>query len=211
MKSDTLKYFMWTIGCSGIFLFLGIMFSGCRGKTPPVLFYTLAPMPASLAEMDLSEKTGIRIGVGPVTLPDFLNRPQIATRTGVSRIHYAEYHRWGGFLEKELLRVLSENLSAYLATEQVKTYPWGDTFHPEYQVILDVKQFEGKMQGDVILNAVWQIRNDSPEDSPVVLRRSVIREAVNPSDTDDYEVLVAAQSKALARLSAEIAEAILKF
>ena len=38
------------------------------------------------------------------------------------------------------------------------------------------------------------------------LRRSVIREAVNPSGTDDYEALVTAN-----RLSAEIAEAILKF
>ena len=211
MKHDTLKYFMRTLGCTGIILVFGIMFSGCRGKTPPVLFYTLTPMPSSIVERDLSEETGIRIGVGPLTLPDFLNRPQIAIRKGVSRIHYAEYHRWGGYLDKELLRVISENLSAYLATEQVKTSPWGETFHPEYQVILDVKQFEGKMQGDMILNAVWQIRSDSPEDSPVMLRRSVIREAVNPSGTDDYEALVTAQSRALARLSAEIAEAILKF
>ena len=211
MKNGIIKNFIRTFGHIGIIIVLAIMFFGCRGKTPPILFYTLAPMPESSAAPDLKTETGIRIGIGPVSLPDFLNKPQIVTRSSSSKIGYSEFHRWGGYLDKEFLRVISENLSVHLATEQVKTYPWSGIFHPEYQVVFDVKQFEGELQGEVILNVVWQIGHGFQEDSSVVLRRSVIREPVNPSGDDDYEALVAAQSRVLARLSAEITEVILKF
>ncbi len=174
-------------------------------------FYTLSPVQDAMAPTDhnmkdpQSEKM-IIIGVGPVRLPDFLNKPQIMTRKGSGRINYSEFHRWGGYLDKDFLRVMSENLSALLSTDQVKTYPWGGQADPAFEVDFDVKQFDGDMQGDVVLNVIWQIRDNSDRARPVLIRRSIIREPVNASEKNDYEAVVSAQSRALGRLSEEIAK-----
>ena len=48
------------------------------------------------------------IGVGPVTVPDYLDRPQIATRSSSSSLQFSEFDRWAEPLEKNLMRVLAD-------------------------------------------------------------------------------------------------------
>lgn len=212
MKNEKFKNFNKIIGCTALLvMFLALMGVGCRGKTPPVFFYTLSPMPASVSLPDSRTGNTISVGVGPVSLPDFLNNPRIATRSEGPKIHYSEFHRWGGYIDKDLLRVVTENLSAQLATEHVQPYPWSEKFRPVYQVTLDIRQFDGDPEGDVTLNVVWRLSETDRTDGPSVLKRSVIREPVNASAAGDYEALVTAHSRTLARLSAKIAEAILNF
>lgn len=210
MKSGTSKKFKDITGYVGTLVMVLLLIAvGCRGKTPPVFFYTLSPLPATVSSPDGRVKNTISVGVGPVNLPDFLNTPRIATRSGDGpKILFSEFHRWGGYLDKDLLRVVSENLSAELATEHVQPYPWSESFRPVYQVTLDVRQLDGDLEGDVTLNVVWRLFETDRKDGSSVLKRSVITEPVNASAADDYEALAAAHSRALARLSARIAEAI---
>ena len=216
MKTKSMKNIIFLSKNIGIFLILSvIIFAGCRSKTPPIFFYTLSPVQKMLAApldqnmTDNPPQSAISIGVGPVRLPDFLNTPRIATRNGTSRINYSEFHRWGGILDKDFLRVMSENLSLLLSTEQVKTYPWAGKRDPEIQVAFDVKQFDGEINGHVTLNVIWQVKNNSDNKRPMIVRRSILREPVNSLSKDDYEALVAAQSRVVGRLSAEIAKEII--
>jgi uncharacterized lipoprotein YmbA len=181
-----------------------ILLAGCVGTSPSVTFYTLNPLsgmkpdsPGDIVDRDIA------VGVGPVAFPDYLDRPQIVTRRGQSRLDISEFHRWGGSLVKHFSRILAKNISILLSTNQVTVYPWRDDFSPTYQVKLDVEQFDGHLSKFVLLNVTWAVTGQ--EDTALVSRTSVIEE---PVSTADHEGLVAAMSRALAALSREIVEVI---
>ena len=176
---------------------------GCRGTTPPVAFYTLHS-PATMKMESGAAGQEISIGVGPVAMPDFLDRPQIVTRTSANRISVSEFHRWAGSLPEDFLRVLAENLSILLATNSVAAYPWEGRFDPTYRVLLDVKQFDGQLGEDVLLNVTWTVVAGTAKEE-LLVQSSTIRE---PVSAPGYEALVSAQSEAIATLSREIVEAI---
>ena len=74
----------------------------------------------------------------------------------------------------------------------------------DYQVVVDIVRCDGRLGDAVWLEARWSILK-SPEKKLLKMNRSSIREPVGGVD---YIALVAAQSRAVAKLSQEIAEAI---
>jgi uncharacterized lipoprotein YmbA len=91
-----------------------------------------------------------------------------------------------------------------LPTNRVAVYPWDDTFSPTHQIKLDVEQFDGKLDDNVLLNVTWSVVGQEGK-KELVVRKSLIEE---PVLTKDYDGLVAAQSNAIATLSREIVEEI---
>ena len=93
---------------------------GC-GNSPPSDFYVLTPMPQG--ERAAPRDRSLVIGVGPVEIPDYLNRAQIVTRAGPNRLDVAEFNRWGGSLVANLASVVAQNLSLMLGTDDVHVAP----------------------------------------------------------------------------------------
>jgi len=200
------KYILFFRHTGIVSILLIVLFSGCRAKTPPVSFYTLTPLQAASTPKNSESSQNISIGIGPVSLPDFLNKPQIVTRKGSSKIDYSEFHRWGGYLDKEFLRAISENLSAILNTNRIKIFPWIEKIEPQYQVRFDIKQFDGNLEGSAVLNVIWHISVKGQNTNPIFTKRSVIKEAVSDAG---YEGLISSYNKILNQLSKEIAKEIL--
>lgn len=128
-------------------------------------FFMLSPISqegASRPSTSLDQQ--IAIGVGPVDFPDYVKRPEVVTRTAPNRIDVSAENRWAGPLDKNFARVLSENLSTLLSTQRVQNYPWNRATPVDYQVMVNVEQFDtdGKQ---AILIARWSIRDgrDSKE------------------------------------------------
>jgi uncharacterized lipoprotein YmbA len=69
---------------------------------------------------------------------------------------------------------------------------------------MDVTRFDGPLGGDVSLIARWAIL-EGKERKLVSVRKSTI---IEPSGAQGYEAMVAADSRALEKLSREIAETI---
>ncbi len=180
---------------------------GCASSKPS-RFYTLIPLsPPGEPPMRSPAEQGIVVSVGPVAVPDYLNRPQILTRSGPSELQLAEFERWAGSLEKDMSRVLAENLSVLLAKNHVTVLRSGPGVFPfpvEYRVGVDVTRFEGDIGKSVLLVARWSVSGEEEGKVPSA-RESNIRE---PVEGPDYDALVAAMSRALATLSREIAAAI---
>jgi hypothetical protein len=74
----------------------------------------------------------------------------------------------------------------------------------DYQVVVDIVRCDGQLNDAAWLEARWSILG-GPEKKLLKSNRSSIREPVSGAD---YAALVAAQSRAVAKLSQEIAEAI---
>lgn len=180
------------------------VFAGCT-STPPASFYTLS----SIATKDTQQRVGsnekpITISLGPVSFPEFLDRPQVVTRTSRNTLKIADFHRWGGSLQSDFNRVLSENLAALLNTDRIFLYRRKHPLEINYKITVDIKRFDGSLGDKVMLKADWIVTNQQDKKNALV-KKSIIRENTN---TDDYEGLVSAQSQAVLVLAREIADAI---
>jgi len=187
-----------------VFVLMVFLLAGCS-TTPAVRYYTLNPF----AEMqpDIPQAVSgntLAIGVGPVEFPKFLDRPQIVTRQSQNRIEVSEFHRWASSFSEDFLRVLAKNISILLPADRVAAYPWTDQFSPSYRIQLTVEQFDGRFGGDVVLNVTWSVWNQK-DMNQAIFKHTRIKE---PVSAEDYDALVAAQSRAIGTLSRVIVDEI---
>ncbi len=179
-------------------------FSGCA-TTQSTRFYLLSSLPQpQTPATGQGEKTNLTLGIGPINIPEYLQRPQIVTRSSRNALELAEFHNWAEQLKSNIAQVVAENLSILLATDQVELYPWPLQSSIDYQVIINVIQFDRNPAGKAVLLAHWSLTDGRGQP---VLMGETSHITVQPKGRD-YESLVGALSKALADLSREIAGAI---
>ncbi len=143
---------------------------------------------------------GRGVGVGPVALAAYLDRPNLVFQEGGNRLAVAESHRWAGDLEDNIASVVAANLGRRLGTGNVRTYPWADDGDLRYQVSIDIRQMHGTSEGDAFLEAAWRVY--SLPDRRMTTNRSW--SGREPLAADGYDALAAAHSRLLARLADEI-------
>lgn len=147
---------------------------------------------------------GLGIGVGPVSVAAYLDRPNLVFQETGNRLALAESHRWAGDLEDNIASVVATNLGRRKGTGNVRTYPWADDSQVRYQVSIDVRQMHGTANGDAFLDAAWRVY--SLPDRRMIVSKSW--SGTEPLQADGYDELAAAQSRLLARLSERIAASI---
>ncbi|MBE0606610.1 MAG: membrane integrity-associated transporter subunit PqiC [Deltaproteobacteria bacterium] len=170
--------------------------AGCA--SPRSYFYTLnsAAMPATTGA-DYS------VAVGPVSVPAAVDRPQIVVRLAPNQVGIDEFHRWASPLKDAISRVVAENLAAMLGTPHVTVFPQPTAAGAQYRVLVDVLRFESAPGEAASLDAVWTVR--SAKDGSTRSGRTTVSE---PVPDREYATLAAAHSRALGRLSADLAGAI---
>jgi uncharacterized lipoprotein YmbA len=106
-----------------------------------------------------SPDSQVTIGVGPVDFPDYLRRLPVVTRVAPNRLDLSDERRWAEPLDKNFVRVFSENLVVLLDTQRIEKYPWSLRTNVDYQVEIDVQRFETTSDGQTQLLASWIIRD----------------------------------------------------
>lgn len=175
---------------------------GCA-SSEPARFYVLnaLPNPAGATGETPGESA---IGIGPITLPEHLDRTQIVTRTSSNEMNLSEFHKWAGSLRDNITQVLAENLSVLIPTQQVRIYPWKRATHVDYQVTVEITRFDRQEGGDSVLNARWSLLAGDGK-TELLTRSSSFRS--HPAD-EDYPATVTAMNETLEAFSREIAGAI---
>jgi uncharacterized lipoprotein YmbA len=191
-------------GLPVILALVAIFSVGCtRSQTPR--FYTLTSMQPDQAPSERgSPAQNAVIGIGPVTMADYLDQSDLVTRTSDNQLLKAEYDRWAGSFKDDFINILAENIGFRVPTERIYLYPWRGSVPIGYQVALEVIRCDGRLGEAAYLVARWRIF-EGPDKKLLKMSRSTIREPVTGAD---YSALVAAQSRAVAKLSQEIAGAI---
>lgn len=144
---------------------------------------------------------GISIGVGPITLAEYIDRPNLVVQQGPNQLAVSEDHRWAGDLSASIARVTAANLGREMKTGNVRTYPWQRDEDISYQVTLDIRQLHSEADGHAVIEAGWRAYS-LPDRKLKASRTFVDRE---PLAADGYAAMVAAQSRLLARLAESIA------
>lgn len=181
--------------------FVAVTAAGCASA--PSRFYTLN----STATASGAQAANYAIVVGPVTIPAAVDRPQFTVQVAPNRVAIDEFNRWAAPLSENIARVVTGDLAVLLGTPQVATAPLAN-FNPAYRVTIAIQRFEtvatvATTNGAVMVEAVWVIHRAA--DGAVRSGRTVARE---PAQGDGFDALAAAHSRALAKVSSDIAAAI---
>jgi uncharacterized protein len=170
--------------------------AGCASA--PARFYRLsATAPPAPTTSTLS------VVVGPVSVPAVVDRPQIVVSTGANQAALDESNRWASPLQDNLSRVIAENLVALLGTPRVTLSLQTSSADAGYRAVIEVQSFESTPGEAARLDAVWTVRRI--KDGRTETGRTTVREAVQEKG---YDALAAAHSRAVARLSQDIADAV---
>lgn len=174
------------------------------GHSPSARFFQLQATPP-LAHAGEKLNPAVFIAVNPVNLESYLRKPQVALRVQPHEVKYDEFNRWAEPLERNITRVIAENLRAALSTDHVAIITQGFATKNTITLVTAVKQFERQPDGSVLLNADWQlVRNAKTNAAALGTATWTV-----PATGNSMEDLAAAQSKLLGDLSARIAADIL--
>jgi uncharacterized lipoprotein YmbA len=175
--------------------------AGCS-SAPATRYYVVTPLEAVAAV----PVPGPSVVVGGVRLPQYLERPQLVTRSGDSQLQFQEFHLWGGNLAKDLTRVLAENLSQLLRSDSVVAAPHTLRIRPDFRVEVEVLRFERGDDARVHLTAKWWLSRGADGTPVAGTTTTLASEPLAASPT--FDATVAAMSGAYGELSRAIAQAI---
>jgi uncharacterized lipoprotein YmbA len=174
--------------------------AGCP-KGPPPDFFLLDPAaPSPLPGFE----HGLSVGIGPVEIPAHLDRNQIVTRQSPVMLRLSERNVWAEPLEVGFSRALAINLAVALDSNRIYILPTRRPIPLDYRIGVEIARFDGELGGEVVLGARWTLFG--PEADRVLL--SKVSRIVEPTGGPDYSAFVGAQSRAIAQLGQEIAQAI---
>jgi hypothetical protein len=166
------------------------MSAGCA-TTPPVTFYTLTPT-AGAPVADRGPSRALAVGLGPVTFPLFLDRPQLVRREPGNRLRIDDSQRWGGTLQDDFLRVWTENLSTLLKTPSIFVFPSETRYPLDFRITADVLAFEGTADGAALLKIRWILIDQPTQEVLLVEETQYQRPLPAPGDESALSMALSA-------------------
>jgi uncharacterized lipoprotein YmbA len=198
-----MKKYAYTIGLM-IFMAVFIVFFGCTGKSAPTNFYLMDTQTQTTNQTIDQNKPEVIVGIGPVTIAAYLDRPQIVTRKGKNRLALAEFDNWAEPLEDTVSRIVLDSLTARLYSE-VALFPWQSPVDMDFQVTVDVNRLDNIPSGQALLVVRWTLWKGHKQ---LILTR--LSSYTSPWDPDplNLDAFATAHSKNLESLCTDIAAAI---
>jgi uncharacterized lipoprotein YmbA len=148
------------------FLAFSMLITSCSSSSSsPISYYVIAPVietPVAASNESLS------LALMDVHIPQYLERFQIATRTGSNRLQLSDANQWGENLRKNLMRTMVRNLTVALGTIDIGTPINQTSSTPDYRVQVFIAQFEQGSDGYVRLAGLWQV-TDGKSGKPLAI------------------------------------------
>jgi uncharacterized lipoprotein YmbA len=144
------------------------------------------------------------VALGPVTVPAVVDRPEIVVTTGPNEVNLDDFNRWASPLQDNLSHAIADDLALELGTPHVVLNSLLLATEPDFRVAIDVRSFESTLGDSASLDAIWTVRRT--RDKKAQTGHSAIRERVSNAS---YQAMAGAHSRVLARMSQDVADAIL--
>ena len=188
---------------------MSLALTSCLGSSRPSRFYTLAPL--QVRDGPGSTAADAMLAIGPIEIPDYVDRQQIVTRTGANELVVAEFDRWGGSLDSEISSSLVATLRDRLASQQIAVAPWRSAIlsgaGATYRAAVSVSRFDGIPGQSVVLQGRWElIAQSGGKEESLGVREATVTE---PIDAPGYDALVAAMQRALVRFAQQMADSVI--
>ncbi len=184
---------------------LGLLVLSACAESKPSRHYILNSLtPTELARESISVGSGVAIGLEQVKMPEFLDRPEIVMRGGGNLLELGEFDRWAEPLDRNIERVIAQNLSVLLGTDRVFILPARRPLDLRYRVEIDIIRFNLVKQGETLLEVRWAVL-DGKTERELMIAKSALGRAIA---VQNYDAVVSSMNENLAELSREIATAL---
>jgi uncharacterized protein len=207
-----------------------VLLAGCASSLPVERFYSLtagaALQPAAGRTAQVAPGAGSAVATAAagaaaaaplyvelqaVTVPQQVSRNQLVVTSGAGRVELLEQERWAAPLASEIGQALSLGVTSELGAIDVFRTPTPEQA-TVYRVSTSVQRFESAPGQYALVDAVWSVRrigsnggsNSGGSSGKVLTCRSTAEEKVAPG----YDALVAGHRRAVARIAADISQAI---
>jgi uncharacterized protein len=180
---------------------LALLLPGCGSPPPRESFYTLSAAAAGAATTPQS--TGPALFVGPVSVPESVDRPQMVLRTGANEVEISEQYRWAEPLKSAIPRVIGDTLARELGTSRVLTSRSAAALPVDYRIAIEIQRFDSSLDEGATVDALWTITASQGGG-----RRTGRTRATEAVASHDPAALAAAHSRALDRVGRDIAAAL---
>jgi uncharacterized lipoprotein YmbA len=186
---------------TGLGLMFGLLLSGCLGRSPTVEHFMLGKIDGP-PQVSSSDEPGLAVLVGPVKLPAYLERPQIARLEENGEVELEEFSRWLGGFEENFLRSTSLGLARKLDSIKVVVPPSSPPFSLDYRVRFHVDDFVFVTDRDVLRARIrWALISEGKESAPQLF----LMEVSQPVEDGSSASLVEAHEVVIAELVSRIA------
>ena len=190
-----------TVRTLSLILAAVLVVSAC-GSSPPVRYYALSTtsvaMPDDPADAEI-------LGLGPLNVPEYLNRSQIVTRGSGAEIVVDEFSHWAEPLGVALHRVVAADIDSMLSDLVVIPFPYDSVIRNDvdYRLLGEVDRFDADRSGNVTFDIQWTVIR--PGDRMLLPpRRS--RYQAQAARPDDPASVVAAMNDTLRQFSRDVAD-----
>lgn len=134
---------------SFLILLMAYALNSCSGaKLKPSQTYSFD---SASWEGPVNSQTEMTLGLGPVELADYLDRPQLVRRDPQGRLLIHHRHRWG----RDLKDFITEDLASALQDKEpqwkIRMHPWYRSSQIDYQVLVSIDEFEPFHEEKIVL------------------------------------------------------------
>jgi uncharacterized lipoprotein YmbA len=191
-------------GTRSVLLLVALVTSACsvlEPKPDTSRYFLLRPSSAAPSGQPLP---ALVLGLGPVSLPDYLDRNEMLDLVGPYELKYSAQNRWVEPLGTQVRRTLADNLRSELRPDAVVQHPWFATEGVVLQAEVTFDAIRLDDRGAWMGSGEWVLRN-AVDGTPLErneLSFEVGRDAVPPDQVAE------AVSAELERLAGEIAAAV---
>ncbi len=175
--------------------------TGCLGRSPEVRHYILGSFGSGT---EAASAKDVAVLVGPVRLPAYLERPQIARLESGGLVELDETDRWLGGFEENFLRALTSGLARKLGSVKIVQHPSRAPFSLDYRVQLHVDDLIDVTGEALRVRIRWSLQIEGAEEPAEIF---LMQESV-PIKSSGSQGVVEAHEVALDRLVQSIAKAI---
>ncbi len=179
---------------------LAFVLAACSAPAPREQFFTLSSPDRGAA---LPAADSPSVFVGPVSVPEAVDREGMVLRTAPNEVDISEGYRWAEPLRQAIPRVIAETLAHELGSSRVLASGQAAGLPVDYRVAIEVQRFESSLDEGATVDALWTVK--AAREGRSRNGRSLVHE---PLASHGPRALAAAHSHALARVAHDIAAAI---
>jgi uncharacterized lipoprotein YmbA len=173
-----------------------VLLTACA-TSPAVRFYHLEPMDLDFAQ-DGSE--AIVLAFGPISFPDYLERPQIVRRSSGAQLLVDEFNRWAEPLDEAVPRIIAMNVDGLM--DDLIVVPFrGAAVDAAFRLFGSVKQFDADQTGRAVLVVQWGITR---KDGELIVPPRTSRYQLQAARPDDPDAIAQAMTQVLETFSRDI-------
>ena len=160
------------------------------GDTPPPRLFTLSARTATA-----TSESSLKIMIAQVTLPKYLDRPEIVRYGSAYELRLSEFERWGEEMSEMVTRTIMDDLALRMPRAQIFAARGLVASPVDATVDIDIGSFGAGADGVVVLAARWIVRRE-----PRLADFQAVRLTAQPTSASTAD-LVAAMSDALGQFA----------